>query len=456
MQSKGSLSGKLWVLRVAVPALLLLVAVAVAAKTRSLERALESPYPVARALPHNPWLAARAPLDPAEVGVVAGEPAIFFTFRSGETLGSVLAGLGLPPADSAAVVEAIAPYADPRRLRPTDSYRARLGDDARLATFEVTVASKGRASATREGEGWTGAWREFERAVEMRTLRGRLESSLEVAIVEAGGEGALAYKMSDVFQWDLDFNRDLRVGDVFEVLYERVYLDGAFDSLGAVHAAVYENRGKKLEAYRYGDPPGYFDSEGRPVRKMFLRSPLRFSRITSNFSNRRFHPILKRYRPHYGVDYGAPTGTPVRATANGVVAFAGWDGGGGRTVKVRHPNDYLTCYLHLSGIARGVRAGQRVSQGDVVGYVGATGLATAPHLDYRVQHRGRWINPLTLNRVPTRPLPESELPAFLARRDVLRDSLSTGLAPDAAGPEPTVRVAAADGPPGDPLGARGR
>ncbi len=447
---------KLWALRIALPVVLVLVAVALGAKTRQLERYIGSPYPVARALPHNPRLAPPDLAEGAGSDLVRGEPSISFAFRSGDTLGSLLAGYGLGPADSEALVAALEPYADPRRLRPVDSYRAELGSDDRLAAFEVTIAGKGRASVTRDGDGWTGDWKAFERTVEMLALRGTLESSLEGAIVAAGGEGALAYKMSDVFQWDLDFNRDLRVGDVFEVLYEKIYLDGAFDSLGAIHAAVYENRGKKLEAYRYGDPPGYFDGEGRPVRKMFLRSPLRFSRITSSFSNRRFHPILKRYRPHYGVDYGAPTGTPVRATANGVVAFAGWDGGGGRTVKVRHPNEYLTCYLHLSGIARGVRSGRRVSQGDVVGYVGATGLATAPHLDYRVQHRGRWINPLSLNRVPTRPLPESELPVFLARRDVLRDSLTTGVAPGQSGPQPAARVAALGAPPGDPFGARGR
>lgn len=165
------------------------------------------------------------------------------------------------------------------------------------------------------------------------------------------------------------------------------------------------------------------------MRKMFLRSPLRYSRVTSRFSNRRFHPILKRYRPHHGVDYGAPAGTPARVTANGTVRFAGWDGGGGKTVKVRHPNGYLTAYLHLSRFGPGVRSGRRVSQGDIIGYVGSTGLATASHLDYRVQRNGRWIDPLSLRSIPADPVPTDKLPEFLAWRDRLRQSLFDGVPP---------------------------
>jgi len=188
----------------------------------------------------------------------------------------------------------------------------------------------------------------------------------------------------------------------------------------------YDNAGRLHEAYRFGDPPGYYDGEGRPVRKLFLRSPLRYSRVTSGFSQRRFHPVLKRYRPHYGVDYGAPTGTPVRATGSGTVVFAGWDGGGGRTVKVRHPNGYLTAYLHLSRFAAGIRNGRRVSQGDTIGHVGSTGLASGPHLDYRVQRNGRWVNPLAMKVEPAPPIPDDQLAGFVARRDVLRRALIDG------------------------------
>jgi murein DD-endopeptidase MepM/ murein hydrolase activator NlpD len=239
----------------------------------------------------------------------------------------------------------------------------------------------------------------------------------------------VAYAMADVLQWDLDFNRDLRLGDRFELLYEEIFLDGKFYQVGSILTLTYENGGKLLEAYRFGEDNGYYDSEGRPLQKLFLRSPLRFSRITSRFTGRRFHPVLKTYRPHYGVDYGAPTGTPVRVTANGVVRFAGWDRGGGKTIKVRHPNGYLTAYLHLSRFASGIGVGRRVSQGEVIGYVGSTGLATGPHLDYRIQRDGKWINPLTLDNKPAEPIPAEQLPEFLAWRDELRVALQEGRQP---------------------------
>jgi murein DD-endopeptidase MepM/ murein hydrolase activator NlpD len=231
------------------------------------------------------------------------------------------------------------------------------------------------------------------------------------------------------------------------LLFEEVWLDGAYHGLGRVLALSYAHEeGRGWEAYRFGEGESFYDAEGRPLQKMFLRSPLPYSRITSRFSNRRFHPVLKVFRPHHGVDYGAPVGTPVRTTASGTVTFVGWDGGGGKTVKVRHPNDYLTAYLHLSRYAD-VRVGTRVRQGDVVGYVGSTGLATAAHLDYRVQHRGRWLDPLSLASVPAEPLTAARLADYRVTQAAMRNSLETG-APYPApmvGGDP-VRVAAAAAP----------
>lgn len=189
---------------------------------------------------------------------------------------------------------------------------------------------------------------------------------------------------------------------------------------------------------------------------MFLRSPLPFSRVTSRFSNRRFHPILGIFRPHHGVDYGAPTGTPVRVTGSGTVVSAGWDGGGGKCVKVRHPNDFLTAYLHLSRFANGVRAGSRVRQGDIVGYVGSTGLATAPHLDYRVQQHGRWIDPLSLQSMPAEPISAARLTEYRSVRDAMRRSLESGVAyapPPFAVAREAARVAEGEG---EREGASGR
>ena len=353
-----------------------------------------------------------------------GELAAERRLRRGQTLSDVFDGLGLAPAEGHEIATELAGHADLRKLKPEDSYAVQLGADEQLVEFRLTLAGRGQVVVRRAGEGWAGTWRAFTRSNRVRRLAGSLAGSLEGSIQRAGGSPLLAYEMAEVLQWDLDFNRDLRLEDRFEILYEELYLDSAFESIGPVLALRYVNDGRLLEAYRYGDPAGYYDGEGRPLRKLFLRSPLRYSRVTSRFSGRRFHPVLKRYRPHYGVDYGAPVGTPVRATGGGTVTFAGWDRGGGRTIKVRHPNGFLTAYLHLSRFAAGVRPGRRVTQGETIGYVGSTGLATGPHLDYRVQRDGRWINPLAMKMEPAEPIPDERLGEYLTRRDRLRQALA--------------------------------
>jgi murein DD-endopeptidase MepM/ murein hydrolase activator NlpD len=351
---------------------------------------------------------------------------VHFTLRPGETLASVLSDLGLPDEQGYAATRAAAELTDLRRLRSGDSYAVFFERDVPVS-LHLPVRDEGRVELTLESGEWQASFREYTRSLELQAVRGTLEGYLEGSIRRAGGDAGVAYLMSDVLQWDLDFNRDLQAGDSFEVLYERVYLDGEFHDLGRVLALTYESGDRRLTAYQYGDDSSYYDAEGRPLQKMFLRSPLRYSRVTSSFSARRFHPVLKTYRPHYGVDYGAPAGTPVRVTASGVVRSAAWENGGGRTVRVRHANGYMSAYLHLSGFAKGITSGARVSQGQVVGYVGATGLATAPHLDYRVQLAGRWINPLSLQNDPAPPIAEEELPDFYAWRDTLDRGLATGV-----------------------------
>ncbi len=410
---------------------------------RRLERGAGSRFAHLATAPYSPAAARFLSADPdlrrAIDSVVAEE-----RFRRGQTLSDVLDDLGLEPLERHELTTALAEHADLRRLRPEDSYAALIDESAVVREFRLTLAGRGRVAARRGDLGWQGSWRPFTRSSRLRRVAGELRGSLEGSIQRAGGSPVVAYEMAEVLQWDLDFNRDLRVEDRFEIVYEEVFLDGTFESIGEILALRYDNAGRMHEAYRFGDPPGYYDGEGRPLRKLFLRSPLRYSRVTSRFSQRRFHPVLKRYRPHYGVDYGAPTGTPVRATGTGTVVFAGWDGGGGRTVKVRHPNGYLTAYLHLSRFASGIRNGRRVTQGDTIGHVGSTGLATGPHLDYRVQRNGRWINPLAMKVEPAPPIPADQIAGFNDRRDRLRRALIDGvLEPPLHPAEP--RLAALDG-----------
>ncbi len=423
MQSKRvSLAPQL--LRLALPLGLSLLAVGLFFTTQSLEAYNESPFP----LPANPRFSERTILPTeATSRIDEARVPVEFTLLRGETADDIFLKLGLQGAAVREATSSLAEHVNVRSLRAGNRYSAFFTPDSTLVSFELTLAGSGRVEMQRLGDRWSTHWQPFRRSLELKALQGRLDGSLEGSIRKAGGPQTLAYQMANVLQWDLDFTRDLQRGDRFEVLYEEILLEGEPHDIGRVLAVVLENRGRLHEAYRFGDSGVYYDGEGRPLKKMFLRSPLRYSRITSSFSHRRFHPVLKTYRPHYGVDYGAPVGTPVQVTASGAVTFAGWDRGGGKVVKVRHGGGYVTAYLHLSRFAAGIQPGARVRQGDIVAYTGATGLASGPHLDYRVQHNNRWINPLTLKGVRDEPIPSYRLASFRAWRDEVRDSLRSGV-----------------------------
>ena len=231
--------------------------------------------------------------------------------------------------------------------------------------------------------------------------------------------------MERCFGWDIDFNTDLRRGDSFRLVFEKKFLNGRFTGYRDILAAEFVNAGSAYRAFRFTYPDtgasDYFDENGGSRRKDFLRSPIKFARITSRFSSRRFHPIHKIYRPHYGVDYAAPVGTPIQATADGEVLFAGRDGGAGNMVRLRHKNRYETAYLHLSRFGPRVRKGAQVKGGDIVGYVGSSGDSTGPHLDYRIYHYGKPVNPLGHKFKPADPLRAEFLEAY--GREVERLSL---------------------------------
>jgi len=421
-------------LRVLLTPGLLCLGTALFAWSIHLERVAASPLPLSP-IPHFSPLAPGG-IDPQLLADVALP--VELTLKRGETLESVLLASGLPRGEAHAAIEVAAQHLDPRRLRAGDSYSVLYTGGRSLTGFAFAL-DQGRVVLDIDDGQWRSRFLPYHRTLEEILIDGALTGSLESSLEAAGGHASLAYAMEDVLQWDLDFNRDLREGDRFRVLYRVTAIEGEGARVQEILALQYENRGLLREAYRFDD--GYYDSAGRPLRKQFLRSPLQYSsRITSRFSHRRFHPILKVNRPHYGVDYGAPTGTPVRTTANGTVTFAGWDGGGGKTVKVRHPNGYVTAYLHLSGYAKGIRPGVRVEQGQVVGYVGATGLATASHVDYRVQHNGKWVDPLSLRSEPAPSIPEAELARFYVDRDAYRRRLV------AVGGESTIVARVGEGP----------
>lgn len=430
--SRWAIAFRIW--RVVMPSALILSALSIADTTHRLEAFSRSPFPLSPTVPYKTRLAVAPPQETvADAAVRDVSFPVTRLVERGETLGEIFRDLGLRDSANQEAVQAVTRLVDVRKIRPGVRYSAYYGPGEQLADFEMSLTEVGRLQLTRRESGWESVLTPYVRQVETRRIAGDLDGDLESSIRRAGGDPAVAYRMADVLEYDLDFTRDLKTGDHFELIYEEVLLDGRPHALGNLVALRYENRNKTLEAYRSPEG-GYYDADGRPLRKMFLRCPLPYSRITSRFTQRRFHPVLHEYRPHLGVDYGAPTGTPVRVTANGVVEFVGWDRGGGKSVRVRHPGDYVTAYLHLSRYASGLRTGSRVSQGDLIGYVGATGLATGPHLDYRVKYRGNWIDPLSIGRERAEAISAAQLPAFHAWRDTLRAALSgSGPLPGQAG-----------------------
>ncbi len=313
--------------------------------------------------------------------------------------------------------DALTQEIDPRRLFPGTKFEGTCTPAGDLEELRVILDRRSEILLV-DGAGQI----HVERVVrpvnsEVQRLAGVITSSLFGAVDAAGGRPELAVGLSEMFQWDIDFFRDLRQGDSFVAVVDRQTVDDEFFGYGTLFAARFVNGSRTLHAVAYPDESGrigYYDLEGRPLRKQFLRSPLKFSRITSRFSMSRFHPVLKRRMPHFGVDYGAPVGTPVQVTADGTVTMAGTTQGAGRMVRVRHPNGYETHYLHLSRYGAGIRSGARVVQGQVVGYVGSSGWSTGPHLDYRVKQNGRWINPLTISSPPAKPLNAGRLQRFLS------------------------------------------
>jgi murein DD-endopeptidase MepM/ murein hydrolase activator NlpD len=356
----------------------------------------------------------------------------------------------IAPGEGVPLVSSIASAMDVRRLRAGQPYTLDRLLDGRVRRFEYELDNDRMLVVSRRSSLESGAAADsaprflatIERIPKLTAVvavEGEINrdtNSLAESLDKAGERIELALGLADVFSGEIDFNSDLQPGDRFRVLVERHTREGKLSGYGPILAAEFVNDGRTLKAIRFtpeGGSPGYYDENGRSLKRFFLKSPLKFEpRITSRFSSSRRHPILGYARAHNGVDYHAPTGAPVGSVAPGVVTMAGWTAGGGRTVKVRHPNSYETEYLHLSAIA--VRAGQRIGQGDLVGRVGQTGLATGPHLHYGLKKNGRYVNPILEHRnmPPGEPVPATFVNVFLSDRDRYLQLLSAPTARRAA------------------------
>jgi murein DD-endopeptidase MepM/ murein hydrolase activator NlpD len=247
-----------------------------------------------------------------------------------------------------------------------------------------------------------------------------IDQSLYVSLMESDASPELAIKLSQIFAWQIDFYH-LQKGDNFKVIYEELFVDSNFFAIGQIKAAYFYHSGKEFYAIPFMQDSvfQYFDEDGNSLRKAFLKAPLEFGRISSRYSNSRLHPVLKVRRAHHGVDYAAPIGTPVRSTGDGIVINSGYSSGNGKYVKIRHNSVYTTMYLHLSRYAKGIKKGALVKQGQVIGYVGSSGLSTGPHLDYRFFVNGSPVDPLKVEVPPSHPVKEE----LRAEYEVQRDSV---------------------------------
>jgi murein DD-endopeptidase MepM/ murein hydrolase activator NlpD len=336
-------------------------------------------------------------------------------FERGDTFASLLTRLGVDGADAVQLVKQHGKAKPFRTLRPGMTVQAETTDYGALRSLRFVSGRDTVLGFDREGDGFRVVEEPAKLARQVVLKSGEIRSSLFAAADDIGMPDAITTQIADIFSGDIDFHRDLRKGDRFAVVYEAFHHNGRPIKSGRVLAAEFVNAKKTLRAVWFDDAVegrgGYYAPDGKNLRKAFLRSPLEFSRVTSGFAMR-FHPILQQWRAHNGVDYGAPIGTRVRATADGVVDFAGVQGGYGKLVVVRHHGGITTAYAHLNGIAAEVRKGARVAQGDTIGFVGATGWATGPHLHYEFRVNNQHRNPLTIAMPAAEPVPADRMGAF--------------------------------------------
>lgn len=323
--------------------------------------------------------------------------------QRGDTVAALLSRLDVNSADIQAFLAEARHAQALTQLKPGKTIQAQTTVEGELLSFRYHYGGDTMLLVEKQDGNFNTSEQALplERRVVMKS--GQIRSSLFAATDAANMPDAIAMQMADVFSTDIDFHRDLQRGDNFTVVYEAFHNKGELVKTGRILAAEFVNNGKAYRTVYYPGSDGrggYYTEDGKNLRKAFLRSPLEFSRISSGFSKARYHPVLKEWRAHKGVDYAAPTGTRVKSTADGSVAFAGRQNGYGNIVIIRHQGNYETVYGHLSGFAKGLRKGQRVSQGDVIGYVGMTGLATGPHLHYEFKLAGVQRNPLSIE-VPT-------------------------------------------------------
>jgi murein DD-endopeptidase MepM/ murein hydrolase activator NlpD len=363
--------------------------------------------PVAQTLP-APAPAAQppAPIAPALESASLGATTIEVIVQANDTLDSIFRRLKLGLADLASLraLPGLKRMLD--ALKPGESLHLTERDGG-LVGFERRLSPSETLSITRDAQGFSADVLKNPLEAQVRTASGTIDRSLFEAVAAAGAHDQTALALAQIFGWDIDFALDIRPGDSFAVTYEELFENGKFVKDGTVLAALFRNNGRVYRAVRYVDPTGaanFYTPEGRSMRRAFLRTPVDFTRVSSTFDLHRMHPILNLIRAHTGVDYAAPIGTPVHAAGSGHIRFMGEKGGYGNVVEIDHSQGIVTVYGHLSRFAQGLHVGSRVSQGELIAYVGMTGLATGPHLHYEYRVNGEFKNPQSVHLPDALPI----------------------------------------------------
>lgn len=345
-----------------------------------------------------------------------------YKIASGDHLSAILMNLGFTGSDAEQITETISPFYPPSKLQIGNNYAAISTLDT-TSTIQYLVFEKSKSDfVVVDLSSDSLKVHESTKPISLKRkyAEGTITSSLWNSIIESGASPMLALKLSDLYAWQVDFF-GIKKGDSFRLIYDEAWIDDTtFLDIASIEGAQFFHHDREYIAvpFKQDSIREYFDEEGNSLRKQFLKAPLDFFRISSRFSNSRFHPVLKRYRAHHGVDYAAPTGTPVKTIGDGVVVAKSYQrNGAGYYLKIKHNSVYTTTYMHLSRFAKGIEKGSRVKQGDVIAYVGSTGLSTGPHLDFRVHKNNQPINPLTMEAPPSYPVKPALMDSFMLVRD---------------------------------------
>ena len=352
------------------------------------------------------------------------------TIKKGETLFDIFKKYGLGIGELFKLREASADIHRLRELYPGQPYKIIVNDNNQINSLVYWIDDDFILNIKRLDSDFRAEKIAIKYEKRIQHIGGGIRDNLISSVGKGRENLMLALQLSDIFAWDIDFTTDLRNDDTFKIVVDGFYLDGKFKKYGDILSAEIINNGETYYAYRFkhDGKVDYYDASGKSLRMAFLKAPLNFRRVSSGFSQRRYHPILKIYRPHLGVDYAAPAGTPVSTIGDGRVVFAGYKGQNGNIVSIRHFNGYRTYYGHLLKIAKGIRKGVKVKQGQIIGYLGATGLATGPHLDYRIKVNNRFVNPLTLKLPRGKPVPRkfmAEFKTFKKEMDIQLASITS-------------------------------